>query len=227
MSDKIQPWQLDTSKLVKKGSDALDFLKQSNSMQAMIGGVQEGLVLLLDVSGSMASTVDPDQGNYHNKCDAMKEAAEKLIMASTASWVGLVAFNTTSDTLCRVSERNQALGALSQLQPTGGTRIVPGMKLAHEEINRCRMNLNRVIIMSDGCAAESRDEILALANLMKADGIIIDTVAFGMDADEALLKAIATQGNGVYKLAGSANELVKTFLQLEAKKRGLLTGKKR
>jgi hypothetical protein len=223
MNDKLTR---QTNQLVKKGSDALDHLRQANALSFISQGIQESLVLMLDVSGSMGYKVDPNQGCYSTKCDVMKEAANKLILASSASMIGVVAFSTNSDVLCRVSDRNIALGALSQLKPDASTMFIPGLQSSRQECIRYKMNVNRVIIMSDGCAAENSDEILEYIDKMAKDGIIIDTVAFGHDADDTLLRAISDHGKGVYSLAINAQDLVKTFLQLEAKKRGLLTGRK-
>ena len=62
-----------------------------------------------------------------------------------------------------------------------------------------------------------------MADLFSKEGWIIDTVAFGYDADMHLLDMLSTKTGGVKKSAKDASELIKAFKSLEAGTRGLLT----
>jgi hypothetical protein len=77
--------------------------------------------------------------------------------------------------------------------------------------------------MSDGRPTCSYDEVKKKAAEFALYGFVIDTVAFGADADARFLKDIADATGGISYEASSVSGLVESFALLDTPVRGLLT----
>lgn len=86
--------------------------------------------------------------------------------------------------------------------------------------------LKAVVLMTDGIfntqyhGPASRRQAVEMCNAMKAEGIVVFSVAFSGPreaADEATLKACASPGDGYYANASSTDELERAFTNFAAK----------
>ncbi len=112
--------------------------------------------------------------------------------------------------------------AINSLVASGGTNIGSGISAATTELNSVRHNPNALkfqVLLSDG-QSNSGDSATA-AQTAAASGIIIFTIGFGADADEAELTNIANITDGNYYFASDENALQAVFA-LIAKKVGEL-----
>ena len=213
--------------LVQKGG-GLSALRRAKT--ASHGGKQEQLFLVLDASYSMEMRVGLRAGKL--KINAAREAARGLIMASRQSDVGLISFSTTGIPLCLLDEgRERCLMSLDRYKPSGGTRIVEGLRLALDCFAlEDPAKVRRIVLMTDGrdfdggYGAVEADLVARRFQVERASaaGVVIDCVAFGDDADLDDLRWIADPTGGVVRKAGDAAELAKQFKQLEVGVRGLL-----
>lgn len=188
---------------------------------------QEHLVLCLDCSGSMGMSDKPGTG-YDTALDALKQAAIMLVQGSNFSSFGLVRFNESADVMARIGDRVRAVAEIGFLRHGGDTALYKGLDLAARELEGSTAQVRRIVLFSDGHATDEARDLETLSGLVgriKSKGIIVDCVALGW-ADEDTLRFIATGTGGVMKQVDSTTELCKTFLQLEAKTRGLLNGRK-
>ena len=171
----------------------------------------EALLLLLDGSSSMIGASWRD----------LAAAVEALAQASTAETclLGLALFSDGADAVCPFQAPPGAIPSrLPTRPPGGGTGMREGLGLAlrlpwPEGARR------RVILLSDGMPT-SGDPLPAARELASAV-TVLDTVGCG-PADEVTLRALAAAGGGRYVFAPSARDLIRAFLALETRARGLL-----
>lgn len=212
--------------LVRRGPEAVDALKRS-ALRQQARRTPEALVLCLDVSASMGTLEGTVPGM--RKDGAMRQAATALVDGSRSSMVGIVTFGDRGRVECPLVHRTSALSAVAGVHAqTEGTAMRAGLRVAKGLLDPAAdqyrvYRVRRIVLMSDGRATDASPELLVSdATDIWNSGIVIDTVAFGEDADRKLLEAVAAAGRGQYRTAVNARELIVTFRQLEAKRRGLL-----
>jgi Mg-chelatase subunit ChlD len=221
--------------LVKKGSGLRALRRAKN--RGRDTDKAEQLILVLDASYSMEMSVTGRVARNgtalgKTKINAAREAARGLIMASRQSDVGLVSFSTEGYTLCLLDEgRERCLMSLERYKPSGGTQIREGLRAALNAFDiEDPAKVRRIVLMTDGRDFDggygvSEAEVgnrQQQVDRAKAEGIIIDCVAFGHDADLDDLAKISGATGGVVRSADDASELAKEFKQLEAGIRGLI-----
>lgn len=185
----------------------------------------EALVMLLDASGSMLDYAD-GPGTRVTKLQAAIEAARVLVDNSIegVTSVGVIMFGSTTQVLSSVNrDLGSVLGRLfvGCVTACGSTRMDRGLEAAAYELNGAKNPVRRIILMSDGVPDDPMGT-LSIAEEVSAKGIVIDTVAFGRDADLRFLEGLSGYSKGVTKQASSAKDLRLTFGQLDAATRGLL-----
>jgi Ca-activated chloride channel family protein len=216
------------SELVKKSSGGLAAAVKADA-QARRVNVQESLVLVVDCSGSMGVPVD-NRPSSMTKAKAAAEAASALIKASSPlSAIGAVAFSDiVHETVPIGHDRRKLVSAIQEFNRfSGGTffyhAMVEAEKLIIAHSHASDAKVKRIILLSDGQDAyEYRSHLEGLLETFMGSKILVDTVAFGADADLASLESIAKRTGGVMKEAKDAASLTKAFLALEAGVRGLL-----
>jgi len=218
-----------------KGS--LDALRQqAREQKEAVASRDEALVLLLDASISMESSstpytqADAEQGKDWppSKLDAAKEAACALLRLSRRSYTSVVGFSDFGIVLAPLSNRIRSIGAVQGMYTIGRTAMLSGLSEAYNVLAAVggKYKVRRIILLSDGMPTDAEDhEVIARAESIGRHGIIIDTVAFGEDADRDLMKAIARAARGIMCEADDVAKLIKVFKALEATKRGLLGGR--
>jgi Ca-activated chloride channel family protein len=162
------------------------------------------LVMLLDTSGSMRG----------NKIENMKEAAVQFVEnMGDDDYISLIAFSTEPQVIVshvRIGDtRAKVINEIANLRATGDTTLFDaigdGAQLASET---ARVDTaNALVVLSDGEDTRSYryrfDE--ALINAVLNSSATVFTIAYGSDADEATLSALATQANGNFYLGDEAS----------------------
>lgn len=96
----------------------------------------------------------------------------------------------------------------------GDTNIAAGLQAAINQVSQGRVTATKTIILfSDGRKTEGGDPV-ALATAARKMNIITHAIAFSSQADQTMMRAIATAGGGKYVFATSATELDDAFRQI-------------
>jgi hypothetical protein len=160
---------------------------------------REHLVLVLDLSASMWEPMRRGDFGGPQKVQVLEDAAGALLGASRRSMAAIVTYGTRVSTLC-------------------GFR--PAVDCT-DELLAAKSGMRRIIFMSDGQDYRVADAV-SRARALEGQGVVIDTVAFGQDADRDFLQML-TSADGTMVEGSDARSLVRSFLSLEATARGLLT----
>lgn len=191
------------------------------SMERNVPREQAGVVLVLDVSLSMAATdIAPD------RITAAKSAATDFVRALPKELrVGVVAFSELAGLVSGMTtDRAETERAIDGLSPVGGTAIGEGLFTALDEIARIETNDKQspatVLLLSDGKTNRGRPPADATAQA-KEMGVKVFTVGLGtegatldlggravpVDLDEAELRGIAEATGGTYSRSADAESL--------------------
>lgn len=161
------------------------------------------VMLVIDRSGSMSS----------GKLDAAKNAAWTFVnQLKQTDKSGLVSFGDEARLDQRLTfDHWRTKDAIYGLQHGGWTAMGDGIAVAQGEIVlRARGDSAHVmIVLSDGESNRGWDPIEA-ADDAKAEGTIIYTIGLGNDADEDVLKEVATSPDHYY-YAPDANDLLEIY----------------
>jgi hypothetical protein len=96
----------------------------------------------------------------------------------------------------------------------GDTNIASGLQAAIDQVSQGRVTATKTIILfSDGRKTEGGDPV-ELAKLGRQMNIVTHTIAFSAQADQALMREIATAGGGKYVFANSVSELDDAFRKI-------------
>ncbi len=192
------------------------------------------VVLLVDVSGSMrAGDVEP------TRIDAATAAMRTFLDRLPERFkVGLVQFSSEPYVLVPPTrERDLVRETLAYLNPDAGTAIGDGLAEATEVLRRSleadaalpgagREAPGAIVLLSDGTQSHGRLAALEGAELARAAGIRVDTVALGtkdgvvrvppgilqpVPPDAALMRAVAERTGGRTFTAGTASQLGGVF----------------
>ncbi|OQP49311.1 hypothetical protein A4H97_28640 [Niastella yeongjuensis] len=170
-------------------------------------------VLLIDVSGSMASD---------DKLSLLKNGFTKFvnhmrpqdrIAIVTYSGYQSLALESTPGT-----EKVKIIKAINKLGSAGGTNGSGGITLAYQiaRQNFIPNGNNRVIMGTDGdfnVGITSMDEVIKLVTDQRENGIFLTTLGVGIDnINDAMLEQLANKGNGNYEYLDNHDELNKVFV---------------
>ncbi|OGR46935.1 MAG: hypothetical protein A2X34_07830 [Elusimicrobia bacterium GWC2_51_8] len=193
-----------------------------------IPGEPEAVILLLDISGSMADDDYPP-----SRLEAMKEAAVKFIERkhtdSPDDQVGIITFGSSAEICCSLvpvrTGYHKLLNAVKAIEIKGTTEMVAGLKEAGRAIApgwfRKVSVSRRIILLSDGGHSGIGNPVKVAASL-KAEGIIVECVGIGDREllDEDTLRKIASIHNkrGVlYRWIGDRENLERHFIEMSNK----------
>lgn len=96
----------------------------------------------------------------------------------------------------------------------GDTNIAAGLDAAINQLARGRVTASKsIILFSDGRKTEGGDPV-ALARAARRLNITVHTIAFSAQADKTLMKAVASEGGGLYTFATTAAGLDTAFRQI-------------
>lgn len=171
---------------------------------------ERDIVLVLDVSGSMAGT----------PMEETKKASTNFvetILEEDAS-IGIVTYDNAANRATDFSvNKNSLESVVSGIRDGGGTNIESGLMEANSMLNSSNAKKKIIVLMSDGEPNDGKegDELVACANEIKSSGVIIYTLGFfeniggAKSSAQVLLERIASDGCH-YEVA-NADDLVFFF----------------
>jgi hypothetical protein len=147
-----------------------------------------------------------------------REAAMRAIEAmQPQDWLGVLTFSLESSWDVPLRELGsgqslrQALDAVSRVQPTSTTYMYDAMQAALIAMNSLPAEAppaRHILVLSDGQSFDgSLPEFAALAQAAQEQGITLSSIAFGEEADEETMAAIAEAGKGRFYSVSQADEL--------------------
>ncbi|WP_293179421.1 vWA domain-containing protein [Oceanithermus sp.] len=155
------------------------------------------LVLVLDVSGSMAT-------GQPSKLDRAVEGALELVNAAgPEDVVGLITFSDRARWLLEprpmtYRARREAETQLAALAAEGSTTLGPAYGAAADALEKVEAPTRWVLVLSDGRIGDDPQAVLARARTARDRGVRTLTLALGADADRAFLEQLAREGGGRY-----------------------------
>jgi Ca-activated chloride channel family protein len=190
---------------------------------------QSSVMLVIDVSGSMAATdLKP------TRLGAASQAAKQLIGdLPQGTQVGVVSFSQTASVVAPLSsDPNTATRALDRLSAGGGTAIGDGLDAALAQLSQRPRDSQghqapaAVVLLSDG-ESNAGQTPAAAAALAEQEGVRVYTVGIGergtaayvdghvpVGLDESALRSIASTTGGTYFYADDANQLAQVYSDL-------------
>jgi Ca-activated chloride channel homolog len=168
------------------------------------------LCLILDRSGSMKG----------QPMKMVKQAAKRIVDGmSYGDRLSIVAFDHRGTVLVSnqfLADPESIKAQIDRLQPSGGTAIDEGMKLAIEELAKGKQDtVSRAFLLTDGENEHGdNDRCLKLAKLATEHHLTIDSLGFGDAWNQDVLEAIADAGGGTLCHIEKPDEAVEEFSRL-------------
>ena len=172
------------------------------------------LVFLIDTSGSM---------NGPNRLPLVKQSLAMLVGELAADdHVAIVTYAGEAGTALpptAVRDKAKILGTIERLSAYGSTAGGEGLRQAYAlaEQNFDPNGVNRVILATDGdfnVGITDRDELKGFIERARAKGIYLSVLGFGMgNYNDALMQALAQNGNGTAAYIDTANEARKVLVE--------------
>ena len=168
------------------------------------------VAIVLDRSGSMTG----------QKIERAKEAAIMAInRLGSEDIVSVVAYDDTVQVLVpatRVSDKDAIAWAIRQLGPGGSTALFAGVSKGAAEVRKFldRGRVNRVVLLSDGCAnvgPSSAEDLGALGASLIREGISVTTLGLGSDYNEDLMVQLARRSDGNHAFIENAEDMARIF----------------
>ena len=167
------------------------------------------VAFVLDRSGSMA-----DERKFTLAREAVVEALQMLRPSDRFS---LIVYDTRIDvlmpsSLATAAAKRDALAALSDIGPRGGTNLASGWLCGCEQISEFidRERVNRCLLLTDGLANDGitdRAELAHHAEELGRRGVATSTFGVGADFDERLLRDMAHEAGGNFYFIESADQI--------------------
>jgi Ca-activated chloride channel family protein len=172
------------------------------------------LVLLLDVSGSMADV---------DKLPLVKQSM-KLMLGSLkpTDTVAIVVYAGAAGLVLpptALSEKEKIVAALDSLTPGGSTAGAEGIELAYQlaEQSFVKEGVNRILLCTDGdfnVGIDSTRELKGFVERKREKGIFLSVLGFGQgNYRDELAQALAQNGNGVAAYIDTLSEAEKVLVQ--------------
>jgi Ca-activated chloride channel family protein len=172
------------------------------------------LVFLVDTSGSMSPP---------NRLPLVKQALAMLLTRLDArDRVAIVAYAGQAGTVLEptpASERARILAAIEGLAAGGSTAGGEGIRQAYAlaQANYEPQAVNRVMLATDGdfnVGITDREELKGFVERERQKGIFLSVLGFGMgNLNDALMQALAQNGNGAAAHIDTANEARKVLVE--------------
>ena len=163
----------------------------------------------MDASGSMdqPSGVGPSRLALARR--AVTAAAGALAPQDSAGLIGFDAAPVRLLPLARRGDQGAALAAAWDLIPGGGTRLVPALWLALEQLQATDPGQRLLVLVSDGRFADTArpEERQTLAGAIAAAGVELVAMAIGEDAQTETLEVLAGAGAGRVLRVAEVSEL--------------------
>jgi len=174
---------------------------------------QASLTLLIDSSGSM---------NQPDRLGLVRSALELLLdeLADTDQ-VAIIQFDNRARLVLAhtpVAQREKIRHALGAIQCGGGTNLEAGLQQAYAQAAKAFVSRgeNRILLLSDGVVnlgETAADAIVKRIESSRQQGLYLSVFGFGMGIyDDAMLKELASKGNGAYAFIDSEAEARRVFV---------------
>lgn len=181
-----------------KGEVIVTFTVTGNSTGCGIERSRKPLdiVLVIDRSSSMAGFFGT------SKLDSAKAAAKTFVskVQLGTDQVGVVEFNSIADVVRPLDTDRAALErAIDSLVADDGTAIDQGVEVARQELKSLHHRNTAtgvIVLLSDG--GSDYGSAMSSAESAKKDGMRVVTIGLGTDANQDLLKGIASDPNDYY-----------------------------
>jgi uncharacterized membrane protein len=152
------------------------------------------VVLVIDRSGSMETSVDP----RFSKLDLAKEAAQLVVeLLDERNEVGVIAFDTSWSWVVPMGparDKDRILREIATIKAGGGTDLFPPLKEAYQTIFDRKALLRHVLVLSDGEVTVA--DFAGLVRRMQQDKITVSSVAIGKDSDLRFMTDLSRWGRG-------------------------------
>jgi Ca-activated chloride channel homolog len=198
------PWNV-AHKLIRIGIKGKSVAKEQYPLA--------NFVLLIDVSGSMAS--DDKLALLKNGLISFVNQMRPLDRIAIVTYSGYESLALEST---RGTEKEKIINAIRSLGSGGSTNGAGGITLAYEiaKQNFIPNGNNRVIMGTDGdfnVGITSPDDLVKLVQEQREKGIFLTTLGVGNDnINDAMMEKIANKGNGNYEYLDNHDELKKVFV---------------
>ena len=171
------------------------------SKQVQIESMQNNIVLLLDVSGSMSGAT---------KIDLMKQAMIKMVEnLNPDDTVSIVTYSKTTkvviDGMTMSENANEIKRKINDLRADGGTNGSGGIQKAYEvaKSHFIEDGNNRIILATDGdfnIGISNVGDLKEFISSKRDDGIYLTCIGLGYNNDysTATMEALAKSGNGYW-----------------------------
>jgi len=172
------------------------------------------LVFLIDTSGSMDAP---------NRLPLVKQSLAMLLtQLAPDDRVAIVTYAGHAGTALEptaASDKAKILGVIERLAAHGSTAGAEGIRQAYAlaEQNFDANGVNRVILATDGdfnVGITDKDELKGFIERQRGKGIFLSILGFGMaNYNDALMQALAQNGNGVAAYIDTINEARKVLVE--------------
>jgi hypothetical protein len=166
------------------------------------------LSLTMDTSGSM----NRDAGGGSRMAGAKSASGAFVDLMQGKDNFGLVEFNTNASVIGDLEKDKKKLkGKITELKPNGWTNMTAGLAQAAKQLedHADPGALKVIVFLSDGQHNQGEGPE-KMAEKLKKDGFHIWSIAFGKDANQALLRRIASSPSS-YQFAKDNKQLKKLF----------------
>ena len=173
------------------------FVKEKETPSLALG-------LVLDHSGSMGG----------EKLEWTKDAAKSVVELLTPNdFLTVIAFNSTPHLVVPIQSVTNPVDietAISTIEAAGGTSLYPALVSAFEQLNQISAKLKHLIVLTDGYGPSGDFE--EITRQMTNALITVSTIGVG-NANERLLKTIASSGGGRYYTCNDPERIPQIFLK--------------
>lgn len=198
------------AKCVQKKIDEIESGEETGAETVQRDAAERDIVLVLDVSGSMAG--DP--------LEETKKAATKFIgsMIKEDALAGVVTYSDTAKMNSDFSDNENLLeNAVNVISANGGTNIEAGLQRAHGMLSRSGAKKKIIVLMSDGEPNQGKigDELISYAASIKDENVSIYTLGFfgsvGGEKSSAQLLMEKIASDGRHYEVSNADDLIFSF----------------
>lgn len=207
---------MEEKELEKREGSLVERLK-ARSLNLQKRELEEAVVVMVDVSASML-----DSCGTQSKIESVKQSIPYLNSPQNYISYGLVAFSGTAFCIQTQTTSFQNLICHSDLLiPSGQTNIPAALKLGLEMVGEINVEKKRFVLLTDGQNNVGREVLDEMISRCVEARVVVDTIAFGRDADEALLRNLSQRTAGKFQKVESPLQLEQAYQKLNFKVRYL------
>lgn len=171
------------------------------------------VVIVLDRSGSMNARVTGSRLTQQKI--AAEGAAVAIRSMDRADLVGVISFSDDMRVdvpLGANTNPDRSAAIVRDIWADGGTILPPALIEAERQLDGVRADVKHIIVLSDG-RSQGTEELPALAQKLRADGIKVSTIAVGDAADTEALSELAATTDGRFYRVIDPNLLPRIFVK--------------